>query len=229
MLHLDLVPHTGAPFRILALGAHCDDIEIGCGATLRHLLSRHEHLCVDYVVFTSNATRAREAEASAERLLRGAKEKRVVLKQFRNGYFPDQWARIKDEFEALKGEGAPDLILTHHHRDLHQDHRTIAELTWNTFRDHLILEYEIPKYDPDLGSPNFFVPFDEDTATEKARHLMESFPSQGDKHWFREDTFLGLMRLRGVQAAAEGGFAEGFYARKLCAGPSRRALDAGES
>jgi LmbE family N-acetylglucosaminyl deacetylase len=227
MLKLDLVPDRDAPFRILALGAHCDDIEIGCRGTVRRLLADHSNLCFDWVVFTSNPTRAREAENSAERFLRGAKEKRVVIKEFRNGYFPDQWARIKDEFEVLKGQVRPDLILTHYHRDLHQDHRTIAELTWNTFRDHLILEYEIPKYDPDLGSPNFFVPLDPVEAAEKARWVVEAFPSQSDKHWFREDTFLALMRLRGVQCAVDGGFAEAFYARKLCAQPSK-SIDDGE-
>jgi len=218
MLTLDLVRDPNAPFRILALGAHCDDIEIGCGGTLLHLLASHENLCFDWVVFTSNAVRAREAEASAERFLRGAKEKRVAIKQFRNGYFPDQWAAIKDEFEALKGEVSPDLIFTHHQRDLHQDHRTIAELTWNTFRDHMILEYEIPKYDSDLGAPNFFVPLDAATARQKARAVVEAFPSQRDKHWFSEDTFLALTRLRGVQSAARSGHAEAFYAQKVCAG-----------
>ena len=217
MLNVELVRDPNTPFRILALGAHCDDIEIGCGATLLALLSRHENLCFDWIVFTSNAVRAREAEASAERFLRGAKEKRVVVKQFRNGYFPDQWARIKDDFEALKSEVDPDLIFTHYQGDLHQDHRTIAELTWNTFRDHLILEYEIPKYDSDLGSPNFFVPLDTATAQQKARNVVECFASQRDKHWFSEDTFLALMRLRGVQSAAASGFAEAFYAHKVCA------------
>ena len=218
MLKLDLVRDPDAPFRVLALGAHCDDIEIGCGGTLLSLLSSHPNVCLDWVVFTSNPVRAREAQASAERFLRGAKEKRVVLKEFRNGYFPDQWARIKDDFEALKAEVKPDLVLTHHMQDLHQDHRTLAELTWNTFRDHLILEYEVPKYDSDLGSPNFFVPLDREVAAAKARTLVECFASQRDKHWFTEDTFLGLMRLRGIQCAAPQGYAEGFYARKLSAG-----------
>ena len=221
---LDLSCGSGAKIdSALFLGAHCDDIEIGCGGTLLHLLAGHPNLCVHWVVFTSNAVRAREAETSADRFLRGAKEKRILIKKFRNGYFPDEWARIKDEFEALKGEVSPDLIFTHHQRDLHQDHRTIAELTWNTFRNHFILEYEIPKYDSDLGSPNFFVPLDAATANQKVRALVEGFPSQSDKHWFREDTFLALMRLRGVQSAANQGFAEAFYAQKICAGtPSVR-------
>jgi LmbE family N-acetylglucosaminyl deacetylase len=218
VLTLDLVRDPAAPFRVLALGAHCDDIELGCGGTLLALLAAYPNLCFDWVVFTSNPMRAREAQASAERFLRGAKEKRVVLKEFRNGYFPDQWARIKDEFEALKDEVRPDLILTHHVRDLHQDHRTVAELTWNTFRDHTILEYEIAKYDSDLGAPNFFIPLDRATAVQKARILMECFASQRDKHWFSEDAFLALMRLRGIQCAAPQGYAEAFHAQKLSAG-----------
>ncbi len=216
MLNLGLLSDPASPFRILLLGAHCDDIEIGCGGTLLRLLREHPNLCVDQVIFSSSPARAEEAHASAEHLLRGAKEKRVVLKEFRNGYFPEAWARIKDAFEALKAEVQPDLILTHYHRDLHQDHRTVAELTWNTFRDHLILEYEVPKYDPDLGSPNLFVRLDAALAAEKARHIVAAFPSQRSKHWFTEDTFLALMRLRGVQAAAASGYAEAFYARKAC-------------
>lgn len=216
MLSPHWLPDRQTPFRILLLGAHCDDIEIGCAGTLLRLQQEHPNLCVDWVVFSSSAPRAIEARGSAERLLAGAKEKRVVVKEFRNGYFPDEWARIKDAFEELKGETRPDLVFTHYHRDLHQDHRTIAELTWNTFRDHLILEYEVPKYDPDLGSPNFFVRLDPSLAAEKARHLVECFPSQASKHWFSEDTFLALMRLRGVQSAAAAGYAEGYYARKLC-------------
>ena len=216
MRTLDLLRNQDAPFRLLLLGAHCDDIEIGCGATILRLLGDHPNLRVDWAVFSSTPERAREANASAERFLVGAKEKRVRLSSFRNGSFPDAWADIKDEFEALKSEVEPDLILTHYHADLHQDHRTISELTWNTFRDHLILEYEVPKYDPDLGSPNFFVPVAPSVAAEKARNLVECFPSQASKHWFSEDLFLALMRLRGVHAAAESGYAEAFYARKLC-------------
>src|SRR3989442_1537315 len=211
MLKLDLVRNPDAPFRVLALGAHCDDIEIGCGGTPLHPLANHANLWFDWIVFTSNAARAREAEASAERFLRGAKEKRVVIKQFRNGYFPDQWARIKDEFEALKGEVSPDLIFTHHQRDLHQDHRTMAELTWNTFRDHFILEYEIPKYDSDLGQPNVFVPLEPKVFEKKIHYIMDAFQSQHSRRWFREETFLSLMRLRGMECNAPSGYAEAFY------------------
>jgi LmbE family N-acetylglucosaminyl deacetylase len=157
VLKLDLVRDPDAPCRVLALGAHCDDIEIGCGGTLLSLLAAHRNLCFDWVVFTSNPVRAREAQASAERLLRGAKEKRVVVKEFRNGYFPDQWARIKDEFEALKAEVRPDVVFTHHAQDLHQDHRTLAELTWNTFRDHLIVEAYPSQADKHWFTPEVFL------------------------------------------------------------------------
>jgi len=215
VLKLDLVPNREEPFRVLCIGAHCDDIEIGCGGTLLTLLRDHPNLCFDWVVFSSNPVRAREAEHAAERFLQGAKEKRLEWKAFRNGYFPDQWAAIKDEFEALKARVQPDLIFTHYHGDLHQDHRTLSELTWNTFRDHLILEYEVPKYDPDLGSPNLFVEIDVTSARAKARTIFECFETQRSKHWFTEDTFLALARLRGVQAACASAYAEAFYARKL--------------
>jgi LmbE family N-acetylglucosaminyl deacetylase len=215
VLNLGLFRDPDAPFRVLALGAHCDDIEIGCGGSLLRLLREQRNLQVDWVVLSSSPVREKEARASAERFLEGAKGSSVSVHRFRNGYFPDEWAAIKDAFEALKARPQPDLIFTHHQQDLHQDHRTVAELTWNTFRDHLVLEYEIPKYDPDLGSPNFFVPVGDSLAERKARQVVEGFPSQQSKHWFTEDTFLSLMRLRGVQCGAR--YAEGFYARKLCA------------
>jgi LmbE family N-acetylglucosaminyl deacetylase len=213
LLNPGLFRDLDAPLRVLALGAHCDDIEIGCGGTLLRLAEHHRHLHVDWVVFSSSPVREKEARASAERWLERAESKRIRVEQFRNGYFPDEWAAIKDAFESLKDEARPDLILTHHQQDLHQDHRTVSELTWNTFRDQLVLEYEIPKYDPDLGSPNFFVRLDDALAQRKARAIVAGFPSQADKHWFSEETFLALMRLRGVQCAER--YAEAFYARKL--------------
>jgi LmbE family N-acetylglucosaminyl deacetylase len=176
---------------------------------------------VDWVVFSSSEVREREARASAERLLEGAKATRIRVLSFRNSFFPDEWAAIKTSFEEIKREVSPDLVLTHHQKDLHQDHRVIAELTWNSFRDHLVLEYEIPKYDPDLGSPNFFVPVDAAIAHRKAAHVVEAFPSQADKHWFCEETFLALMRLRGVQSGTR--YSEAFYAPKVCAGILGRA------
>ena len=115
----------------------------------------------------------------------------------------------------LKGDVSPDLILTHWHGDAHQDHRLVSELTWNTFRDHLVIEYEIPKYDGDLGRPNVFVPLERPVCEEKLNLLFAAFESQRAKRWFDRDTFLGLMRLRGMESNSPSGYAEGFHARKL--------------
>ena len=198
---------------MLALGSHADDIEIGCGGTLLRLAAERD-LDVRWVVLSASEERAAEARRSAEAFLGGAAGSHVAVEGFRDAFFR-YGGEVKEYFERLKAEVAPDLILTHHGSDLHQDHRLVAELTWNTFRDHLILEYEIPKYDGDLGSPNAFVHLDEATARRKAALLLDWFPSQRSKPWFTEDLFLALMRLRGMEAASPSGFAEGFYARKL--------------
>ncbi len=203
-----------AALRILCLGAHSDDIEIGCGGTLLRLLETYTNVTCRWVVFTAEGPRAREARAGARRFLRGAAEAAVTLHTFRNGYFPSLAADIKTAFEELKRTVSPDLIFTNYRGDLHQDHRTIAELTWNTFRDHTILEYEVPKYDGDLGAPNLFFQLDGRTARRKARLLMQTFGTQRGKDWFTEDTFLALMRLRGMECRAPGRFAEAFYCRK---------------
>jgi LmbE family N-acetylglucosaminyl deacetylase len=152
---------------------------------------------------------------AASLFLESAKRKKVVIRNYRDSFFPSQQARIKGEFEKLKKEFAPDLILTHYRNDLHQDHRVICELTWNTFRSHLILEYEIPKYDGDLGAPNFFMALDRATCERKAKHILDAFASQRSKQWFTADTFMGLQRIRGIEANSPGGFAEGFHCRKL--------------
>ena len=201
--------------RILCLGSHCDDIEIGCGGTIIRLLQEHPGCEVYWKVFSSNPVRKREALKAAHLFLKSAKSKRVMVRNYRDGFFPSLHSRIKSEFERIKSEFAPDLILTHYRNDLHQDHRIICELTWNTFRDHLILEYEIPKYDGDLGSPNFFVGLDRQACEQKAKYILDSFSSQRGKRWFTADTFLALQRLRGVESNAPQGFAEGFYCRKL--------------
>lgn len=198
---------------VLCLGAHSDDIEIGCGATIRKLTRENSGLAVWWVVFTADGKRQSEAKKSARAFLQAAGKSQIIIKQFRNGYFPFQGAVIKDFFESLKSRVKPDLIFTHFRHDRHQDHRLISDLTWNTFRDHLILEYEIPKYDGDFGSPNFFVPLDERLAKEKADNLCRFFQTQGNKHWFESDTFLSLMRLRGMECCAK--FAEAFYSRKI--------------
>ena len=198
---------------VLCLGAHSDDIEIGCGATIRKLTREHSGLVVWWVVFTADGKRQAEAKTSARAFLRDAGKSHVIVKQFRNGYFPFEGAAIKDFFETLKSRVKPDLVFTHFRDDRHQDHRLISDLTWNTFRNHLIFEYEIPKYDGDAASPNFFVPLDEPLAKEKADILCRCFPTQSDKHWFDRDVFLGLMRLRGMECGAK--YAEAFYARKI--------------
>src|SRR5712664_1186319 len=201
--------------RILCLGAHCDDIEIGAGGTLLRLLREHSEVEVYWVVFSSTPVRRKEAARAANLFLASAKRKKVVIRNYRDSFFPSQQARIKGEFEKLKKEFAPDLIMTHYRNDLHQDHRVICELTWNTFRSHLILEYEVPKYDGDLGTPNFFVGLDRATCERKAKHILDAFASQRSKQWFTEETFLALPRIRGVEANSRSGYAEGFYCRKF--------------
>jgi LmbE family N-acetylglucosaminyl deacetylase len=207
--------HGGAaPLNVLCLGSHADDIEIGCGGTILRLLSGNPNVQVTWVVFGASKERAQEARNSADALLQHAKQKEVIVHDFRDGYFPFEGAKIKDLFEGLK-RVSPDLILTHSRVDAHQDHRLIAELTWNTFRDHLILEYEIPKYDGDMGQPGFFVPLDSDVCQKKVRHIMDLFKSQHSRRWFQPETFLSLMRLRGMECNAASGYAEAFYSRKL--------------
>jgi LmbE family N-acetylglucosaminyl deacetylase len=166
-------------------------------------------------VFGANGKREAEAIDSAERFLQGVEEKNVMIRNFRDGFFPFHGLEIKELFESIKREFSPDLILTHYRDDRHQDHRVISDLTWNTFRDHFILEYEIPKYDGDFGSPNLFVTLDDSLAKKKARLIVEVFESQREKHWFTEDTFLAVLRLRGMESASSGKYAEAFYARKM--------------
>jgi LmbE family N-acetylglucosaminyl deacetylase len=205
---------SNARLSVLALGAHSDDIEIGCGGLILHLL-KQRRVELDWVVFSAAAARAREARRSAGLFLRGAARHRVAIHNFRDGFFPYDGAAIKKVFEQLKDAVRPDLILTHYRDDRHQDHRLLSELTWNTFRNHLILEYEIPKFDGDLGAPNCFVPLKRSACTRKVKYLKTVFGTQRDKHWFSEETFMALMRLRGMECRAADGYAEAFYARKL--------------
>jgi LmbE family N-acetylglucosaminyl deacetylase len=200
---------------VLCLGAHADDIEIGCGGTILKLVARYPHAKFHWVVFSAAEVRKDEAEASASRFLAGAASSTIEVWSFRDGYFPYVGTNIKDFFEDLKREINPDLILTHHGRDLHQDHRLLSELTWNTFRDHVILEYEIPKYDGGLGSPNLFVPLTTSEKERKIELLLASFPSQTARSWFTQSTFDGIMRLRGVESNSPSGYSEGFYCRKV--------------
>jgi LmbE family N-acetylglucosaminyl deacetylase len=214
MERVRLLADGGRPKRILALGAHPDDIEIGCGGTILRLIAEQSSLEVSWVVFSSTPERAAEARASAAAFLAGVPTTRVVIRDYRDGFLPYSGSAVKDEFEALKGEVSPDLVFTHYREDRHQDHRLISDLTWNTWRDHFILEYEIPKYDGDFGSPNFFASLPTPTLDRKIDLLLEHFASQGGKPWFTADLFRAVARIRGMESAAPGGFAEGFYARK---------------
>jgi len=200
---------------ILCLGSHSDDIEIGCGGTISRLLEIFPKITIRWVVFSGKGERKREAMASANDHLRSASWKKVIVKSYKESFFPSQVARIKTEFEMLKQDIDPDLIFTHYRHDLHQDHRTISELTWNTWRQHFILEYEIPKYDGDFGTPNLFVPLEKRTGEEKIVRLMRHFGSQRSKSWFTEDTFWAMLRIRGVEANSPTAYAEAFYCRKL--------------
>jgi LmbE family N-acetylglucosaminyl deacetylase len=214
MLPLSLGGNSSGPLRLLCLGAHSDDIEIGCGGTILRLLAAHPGSEVSWVVFSGSPERAVEARSSAAAFLSEARAS-VVIKEFRESYFPDCVAAIKDAFEELKPRVSPDVVFTHRRVDRHQDHRVIAELTWNTFRNHLVLEYEIPKYEGDLGNPNLFVPLTRALADKKTSLLASHFPSQANRAWFRPDTFHGLMSLRGVECNAPEGRAEAFHAHKV--------------
>ncbi len=200
------------PTRVLALGAHADDIEIGCGGTLLRLVAEQPHLMVKWVVFCATPERAREANASAAAFLDGV-ERDVVVKDFRDGFLPYVGAAVKEAFEELKRGFSPDLVFTHHREDRHQDHRLVSELSWNTWRDHLILEYEIPKYDGDLGAPNVFVALPEATVERKIDLVLQHFPSQASKHWLTRDLLRSVARIRGVECAAP--LAEAFHGRKI--------------
>jgi LmbE family N-acetylglucosaminyl deacetylase len=212
MLQLSL-PKTRGALKLLCLGAHSDDIEIGCGGLILSLVGSGRPLDITWVVFSAPAAREREARRGASLFLKGVRRSNVVIKQFRDGHFPYEGAAVKAIFETLKST-TPDVVLTHYRNDRHQDHRVLSDLAWNTFRDHLVLEYEIPKFDGDLGQPNCFVALDRATAARKAKFLGQAFGSQRDKHWFSDETFIGLMRLRGMECRAPGGYAEAFYARK---------------
>jgi LmbE family N-acetylglucosaminyl deacetylase len=200
---------------LLCIGAHCDDIEIGCGGAVLSLIARNPGLAVTWLVFTSDDARAAEARASADRFLSDTGASNVEINMFRERYLPHVAVDVKERFDRLGAEVDPDLILTHHSADLHQDHRILSELTHNTFRDHLILEYEIPKYDGDLGRPNVFVHLGAGICEKKIEVLLDEFASQRDKHWFTPETFRAILTIRGLESRSPSGFAEGFHCRKL--------------
>lgn len=216
MLSLNLNANRAASdrFTILCLGAHSDDIEIGCGGTLLQLKSRFPKVTFHWVVFSACGVRAKEAAKSANLFTAGC-ENAVILKDYRDGFLPYGGAAVKDFFEELKQQVNPDLVFTHWGGDAHQDHRLVSELTWNTFRDHLVLEYEIPKFDGDLGRPAVFVPLAGELCRQKTEYLLETFESQRSKRWFEREIFLGLMRVRGMECNSPSGYAEAFHARKL--------------
>lgn len=215
MMNFTFNLEKGKNLRVLCLGAHSDDIEIGCGGTILRLIREYPDCRIHWVVFSALGPRKAEAEHGAASFAGPRNLDAVGLNEFQDGFMPYQGAEIKAVFEGLKKHPAPDLIFTHTRKDAHQDHRTLCELTWNTFRNHFILEYEIPKYDGDLGQPNAYVPLTEEDCASKVHHLIETFQTQRSKRWFEESTFLSLMRLRGMESNAASGYAEAFYCRKL--------------
>lgn len=214
MLGLVLGRPREEPVRVLAIGAHPDDIEIGCGGTVMRLIEDGAIAEICWVVLSGQRERAAEARSSAEHLLRDVSGPQIILREYEDGFFPYDGREIKRFFEQLKHDFSPDVIFTHQRHDLHQDHRLSCELTWNSFRDHLILEYEVPKYDGDMGRPNLFVPLPSSVGQRKVDHLMSQFASQRRKHWFTEDLFSGLLRLRGMECNSPSAQAEAFYCRK---------------
>jgi LmbE family N-acetylglucosaminyl deacetylase len=203
------------PLTVLCVGAHADDLEIGCGGTIRRLTGEGRLAHVDWVVLSAAGEREAEARSGAAAFLQGVPSSMVHIAHFRDGFFPSLIGDLKEHFEVMKGRVNPDLILTHRREDLHQDHRVTRELVGNTFRSHLVLEFEIPKYDADLASPNVYVELTAAVAREKAERLTAVFASQRRRDWFTPDVFLSLARLRGVECRAAEGYAEGFCGRKL--------------
>jgi LmbE family N-acetylglucosaminyl deacetylase len=214
MIHVRLDSEAVRPLNILCLGAHSDDIEIGCGGAILHLVDQFPASRFYWVVFSAPGVREAEARRSAE-LLVGSRLNGPLLKTFQDGFMPYLGSDVKTVFENELKQISPDLIFTHNGKDAHQDHRFISELTWNTFRDHLILEYEIPKYDGDLAQPSVYVPLTQEICRKKVSSLMDAFQSQHSKRWFEESTFMALMRLRGMECNAPSGYAEAFYCRKV--------------
>ena len=214
MINLNLDVGSKRALEVLCLGCHSDDIEIGCGGAILRLAEQYPDCNFHWVVFSATGVRETEARRAAE-LFAGSRVKTLLLKTFQDGFMPYVGAEVKTIFEKELKQINPSLIFTHNGKDAHQDHRLVSELTWNTFRNHLILEYEIPKYDGDMGQPRVFVPLETDVYQKKVRYIMDTFQSQRTKPWFQQDTFLSLMRLRGMECNAPSGYAEAFYCRKL--------------
>jgi LmbE family N-acetylglucosaminyl deacetylase len=215
MLKMSFGVPSDTNLKVLLLGAHSDDIEIGCGGTVLELIEKKPDVEITWVVLSAKGERKIEAQRSAQAFLKDVQQKQIILKDFKDGYFPFHGAAIKDFYEQLKGELSPDIVFTHYRNDLHQDHRLICELTWNTFRKQMILEYEIPKYDGDLGSPNFYILLKESNCRQKVALLTDIFATQRGKNWFAGDLFYSMMRLRGMEARSPSKYAEAFYAHKV--------------
>jgi LmbE family N-acetylglucosaminyl deacetylase len=214
MLNLTLPGNLRKRLEVLCIGAHCDDIEIGCGGTLMRLADERP-ISATWIVLASTPQRAAETRRSAALVLRSARRRQLQMATFDDGFLPAQWREVKEFFETLKVLPRPDVIFTHDREDLHQDHRIAGELTWNTFRDHLILEFEIPKFDGELTQPNLYVPASRAMVARKWRQLHHAYRSQRGRPWFDEEAFRGLMRLRGLECNAPQGYAEAFHARKI--------------
>lgn len=211
----DLVALTTAPLTILCIGAHADDLEIGCAATIMQLIRARRVAHIHWVVLSAEGTRMAEAEAGAAAVLEGLANREVEIAAFRDGHFPAHLGELKGHFESLKRKVDPDLVFTHQTGDMHQDHRIVAELTWQTFRNHAVLQYEVPKYDGDLQTPNVYVPLSSGDLAAKCDVLSSCYPSQAGRHWFHAETFQGLARIRGLECRSPTAFAEAFIARKL--------------
>lgn len=220
----DRVPDQASPFRlqgpgpglrVLAIGAHSDDIEIGAGGTILRLISENLIAEARWIVLSANGEREKEARAGAAAFLDGVERVEVIVANFRDGFFPYLGTAVKDHFEDHRESFEPDLILTHRRDDLHQDHRLVGELTWNTYRSHLIIEYEIPKYDLDPATPNLYVTLTEATCNRKIELLSETFRTQASRPWFDPDAFRAQLRLRGMECRAESRFAEAFTCQKV--------------
>ena len=215
MLQMVLKTMPNQHLKILCIGAHSDDIEIGCGGSILRFLSEYKDVEVYWAVLGSNGKRDKEVIGSANKFLANAKKKKIIIKNFKNSYFPYVGGEIKKFFEKNLKKISPEIIFTHYRNDLHQDHRIVSDLTWNTFRDHHILEYEIIKYDGDIGTPNFYVHLSNEVCREKIEIISESFKTQRNKDWFTKDSFYSILRVRGIESRAPEKFAEGFYCRKI--------------
>ena len=218
MSPLSLAPPASDGPDVLCIGAHCDDIEIGCGGTVLALQRQFPRCRIHWLILTSDAARRGEAEASARRFVGDRARGEVSICDLPDGLLPAHFARVKTCFNDMRGRVAPDVVFTHHGADRHQDHALLAEVTWQTFRDHTIWEYEIPKYDADLATPNMYVPLTESVAAQKVDTIMRSFASQRDKFWFTPENLMAVMRLRGLECRSPSGLAEGFHCRKLVLG-----------